>query len=172
MARTGRLSRQPIRRMMMLFPLGLLVTSVVFDFAYIATRRTGIAVVADWTIAAGVIAGLIATPVSWLSWPRIRTNTRAKAIAWWHGIGQALLLILFTGSWLLRLDFPQNYEAALMFSFAGVAVALVTGWLGTELLNGTDLPDGNDATPAASVTRIANGSKTSRRSGAELRSIR
>jgi uncharacterized membrane protein len=154
MALKVKLSRQPIRRVMMLFPLGLLVTSVVFDFGYIVTRRTVIAAVADWTIAAGVIAGLLAAPLSWLTWSGIRTNNRSRALAWWHGVGQALLLVLFASSWFLRLNFPQNYEAALMFSFAGVAVALVTGWLGTELLKSAGLPDSNDPKRRHSVTSL------------------
>jgi uncharacterized membrane protein len=169
MASKAKSSRQHIRRMVILLPIGLLVTSVVFDFAYIATRRIMIASVTDWMIAAGVLAGLIAAPFSWMTWYRIRSDTRAKSIALWHGIGQALLLILFTGSWLLRLDFPQSYEPALMFSFAGVAVALVTGWLGAELLNNADLRNADDLRPADSVTGLADGPN---RSAAELRSIR
>jgi uncharacterized membrane protein len=167
-----KLSGHPVRRVTMLLPLGLLVSSAVFDFAYIVTRRTGIAAGADWMIAAGVVAGLLAVPLSWLIWSGVPRGSRAKSIAWWHGIGQALLLLLFAASWLLRLDFPQNYEAALMFSFAGVAVALVTGWLGTELLNCTARRDDNNPKTSNSITEVMAGSKTSSRSSAELRSIR
>ena len=54
-----------------------------------------------------------------------------------HGGGNVVVLALFAGSWLLRLTEP-GYEAsglARALAIAGVLLALVTGWLGGELIN-------------------------------------
>ncbi len=53
-----------------------------------------------------------------------------------HGLGNLVFLVLFTVSWFLRRDQPTAPEAvALALSFAGVAVAAVSGWLGGELVD-------------------------------------
>jgi hypothetical protein len=41
------------------------------------------------------------------------------------------VLLLFIGSWLLRRDLPEQPEtAALVLSFAGAGISLITSWLG------------------------------------------
>jgi hypothetical protein len=48
-----------------------------------------------------------------------------------------VVVVLFTLSWLLRLGQP-GYEPgglAYLFSFGGLALAAVTGWLGGELVD-------------------------------------
>jgi uncharacterized membrane protein len=52
-----------------------------------------------------------------------------------HGAGNAVVSLLFLGSWLLRSprEFPD--ETALVLSFGGAALALLTAWLGGELVS-------------------------------------
>ena len=53
-----------------------------------------------------------------------------------HGIGNVIVVALFVISWLLRLS-SDGYEPGVLahiLSFAGIGLALVTGWLGGELV--------------------------------------
>ena len=70
-----------------------------------------------------------------MDWLGLPANTRAKRIGLWHGGGNLVVLILFAVSWWLRKPAPLDPGHALAFSFVGVAIALVSGWLGGELVD-------------------------------------
>ena len=126
----------PVHQMLVVFPLGLLATAVMFDLIYLAGGGTTMAVVSYWMIAAGIIGGLIAAPFGWLDWFGIPTGTRAKAIGLWHGVGNVVVLLLFASSWLIRRELPERPDViALTLSFMGAGLALITGWLGGELVD-------------------------------------
>ena len=126
----------PVHQMLVVFPLGLLATAVMFDLIYLAGGGTTMAVVSYWMIAAGIIGGLIAAPFGWLDWFGIPTGTRAKAIGLWHGVGNVVVLLLFASSWLIRRELPERADViALTLSFMGAGLALITGWLGGELVD-------------------------------------
>jgi len=94
------------------------------------------AVVSYWTTAAGIIGGLIAAPCGWIDWFAIPAGTRARSIGLWHGAGNVVVVLLFVASWFVRVDLPERPDAlALALSFTGAGLALVTGWLGGELVD-------------------------------------
>lgn len=118
------------------FPFGLLATAVIFDILHLITDSEELATVSYWMIAAGIIGGLVAAPFGTIDWTAIPKGTRAKRVGAVHGLGNAVVLVLFAISWLLRRDDPSAPEAlALGLSFAGFALAGVTGWLGGELVD-------------------------------------
>lgn len=118
------------------FPLGLLVTAVVFDVLYLVTDSGELATVAYWMIAAGIVGGLLASPFGTIDWLAIPAGTRAKRVGLLHGAGNYLLLVLFIVSWILRRGAPESPDAiALALGFAGLALAGLTGWLGGELVD-------------------------------------
>jgi uncharacterized membrane protein len=125
-----------IHPMLIVFPLGLLATAVIFDILYLITDRSGFTVAAGYTLAAGIIGGLIAGVFGLVDWLAIPAGTRAKRIGAWHGLGNVLVLALFAVSWLLRVNAGDwdPTAAALVLSFAGFIVAGVTGWMGGELV--------------------------------------
>jgi uncharacterized membrane protein len=123
----------PIHPMLIVFPLGLLSASVVFDIIDRLRDSGSWAQTASATMAAGVIGGLIAAPFGLLDWLKLPDGTRAKRIGLLHGSVNVVALVLFAISWLLRRDDPTT--AALVFALAGLAVAAVGGWLGGELVN-------------------------------------
>lgn len=128
----------PLHQMLIVFPLGLLVTSVVFDGVYyFGGRSPRWAEVSYWMIVAGLIGGVTAAVPGWVDWFSIPRGTRAKAIGLWHGIGNALGVIgLFGASWFLRRSSPTNPpNLALLLSLGGLMVGAVTGWLGGELVD-------------------------------------
>ena len=125
----------PVHQMLVVFPLGLLATAVVFDIIYLLSDIPVMAAVSYWMIAAGLVGGLLAAPFGLLDWLGIPDGTRAKRIGALHGGGNVLVLLLFASSFLLRdRDYaPQLGQIA--WAFAGAALALVTAWLGGELVD-------------------------------------
>jgi len=69
----------PVHQMLIVFPLGLLATAVIFDLIHIVVESSVTATVAYWIIAAGIIGGLIAAPFGWIDWFYIPSGTRAKS---------------------------------------------------------------------------------------------
>ncbi len=132
----AKLFGHPVHPMLIPFPLGLLVTSVAFDIVHLLTDNGKWAEVAHWMIAAGIVGGLAAAPPGWIDWFAIPPGTRAKAVGLWHGVGNLVVVGLFAVSWLVRRDAPRELDgSAFVLSLAGVALAVVTGWLGGELVD-------------------------------------
>jgi uncharacterized membrane protein len=135
----------PIHQMLIPFPFGLLATSVIFDVVYLVWGNPSMATVAYWMIIAGIIGGLAAAPFGLIDYLAIPRQTRARTVGLVHGVGNLFVLLLFAGSWLLRRDAPQAPDTlALVLSFAGFALAGLTGWLGGELVDrhGVGVDDG------------------------------
>lgn len=131
----AKLAGHAIHPMLVVFPLGLLATAVVFDVLYLATKTGTWAEVSFWMIAAGIIGGLAAALFGWIDWFAIPAGTRAKAIGLTHGLGNVVVVGLFAVSWYLR----NGHEIApgmpaIICGFAGAAIAVITGWMGGELV--------------------------------------
>lgn len=133
----AKLFGHPIHPILIVFPLGLLITAVIFDIVFFATGNRLFAEVAFWNIAAGVIGGLIAAIPGVIDWLAIPQGTRAKSIGLWHGLGNVVVLVLFAVSWLLRWNDPDTLTNILAFVVAvvGMLLGTVTGWLGGELVD-------------------------------------
>lgn len=126
----------PIHPVLVVFPLGLFVTAVVFDILYLSIGNLVFPSVSFYTIATGVVGGLLAAIFGFIDWLALPNNSRAKYIGGWHGIGNFVIVVMFAISWFLRggnADFVPN-SLALVLTFAGVAMALITGWIGGELV--------------------------------------
>jgi uncharacterized membrane protein len=147
----------PAHPMLIVFPLGLLATAVVFDIVYLATDRTGFPVAAGYAIGAGIIGGLLAAVFGLIDWLAIPGGTRAKRIGMLHGVGNVVVVVLFAVSWLLRAqaDGWVPNAGALVLSFAGVVLAGVTGWLGGELVDrlGVGIDDNAELNAPSSLSR-------------------
>lgn len=132
----AKLFGHPIHPMLIVFPLGLLATSLVFDILYLATENGRWADISFWMIASGIVGGLAAAVFGLVDFLAIPRHTRAKRVGAMHGIGNVFVMLLFVLSWLGRYDAPAAPETVpILLSFAGVGLALVTGWLGGELVD-------------------------------------
>jgi uncharacterized membrane protein len=126
----------PIHPMLIVFPLGLLAMAVIFDLLALGLSQGYWSEIAYWMIAAGVVTGLLAAPFGFIDWLAIPSGTRAKRIGAIHGLGNVLVVALFAASWLMRGAAPASPDSvALTLSFTAGGLALITGWLGGELVD-------------------------------------
>jgi len=146
----------PIHPMLIVFPLGLLATAVIFDIIALIRNTQFLFNAAYWMIAAGLIGGVISAVFGLIDWLAIPAGTRAKAIGLWHGAGNLVVVVLFAISWWLRGSAPDNPAGtALAFSFVAVVLALVTAWLGGELVDrlGVGVDEGANLNASNSLTK-------------------
>jgi len=153
-----------IHKMLIVFPLGLLATAVLFDIIYLFTKHGTWSDAAFHMIPVGIIGGLAAAVFGLIDWLGIPGDTRAKRVGALHGIGNVIVVLLFAVSWLLRRgNPPAPSSGALTFSFLGVLLALVTAWLGGELADrlGVGVDDGAHLNAPSSLSgRPAGASQT------------
>jgi uncharacterized membrane protein len=165
----------PIHQMLIVFPLGLLATAVIFDGIYLATDNRRWTEIAFWMIAAGIVGGLLAAVFGLIDWLAIPRNTRAKSIGLLHALANVLVLALFAASFWLRQGAPDSPSTiALTLSFIAFAVAALAAWLGGELVTrlGVGVDDGANLNAPNSLvqkhlkgidSRTENTSSTTRR---------
>ena len=145
----------PIHQMLIVFPLGLLATAVLFDVIWLVRHTSGWTASSYHMIIVGVISGLAAALFGFIDWTKIPAGTRAKRVGLWHGVGNVVVVLLFAASWFARRDHPTNPDTtALVLGFAGVALSLVTAWMGGELVDrlGIGVDEGAHADAPSSLS--------------------
>lgn len=133
----AKLLGHPIHQMVIVLPLGLLIAAWLADIALYFTGRAVLAEVAYWNMIGGIATGLFAAIFGLIDWLAVPLNTRAKRIGLWHASFNVLMLLLFTGSLLIRHNVAGHIPNTLAFVCATVAIGIgsVSGWLGGELVN-------------------------------------
>ena len=133
----AKLFGHPIHPMLIVFPLGLLVTAVVFDILLLATGRGLWRTLAFYDLAAGIIGGLLAAVPGFIDYLTLRGP--ARRIGTWHLVVNVLGLIVFAVSFLLRTQtgsqwVPVSSSLPQALSIVGAVVMGVGGWLGGHLV--------------------------------------
>ena len=132
----AKLFGHPIHQMLIVFPLGVLGMALFFDLIALAASRPALLQASFYMIAAGIIAGLLAAIFGLIDFLAIPGGTRAKRIGLLHGIGNVGVVALFAASWWLRRPAPRTAGVLpIVIAAVAVAIALVTGWLGGELVD-------------------------------------
>ena len=146
-----RLLGHPIHPMLVVFPLSLFSVAVPFDLVYLVTNDRVFAQVAFWDILVGVVGGLAAALFGLTDWLAIGGGTRAKRVGLIHGIGNVIIVLLFVWSLWLRVPEPAYAPDLLPFilGVVGIGLALVTAWLGAELVYRLRIGVDDDAHPDA-----------------------
>lgn len=123
-----------IHPILIVFPLGLLSTSIVFDILYLATDRSTWSTVSYWMIAAGLIGGAVAALFGLIDFLSIPSGTRAKSVGLTHGLVNLGAIAVFGVSFFVRMKTAEAGWFALILSLAGFLLAMLGGWLGGELV--------------------------------------
>jgi uncharacterized membrane protein len=146
--------------MLVVFPLGLLATAVIFDIVFIISDSPNWALVSYYMIGAGVVGGLAAALFGWLDWFAIPRGTRARRIGLWHGGLNVVVVGLFLLSWLLRRDTPATPPTeAIIAGLLGAAITFVSAWMGGELVDrlGVGVDDGAHLDAPSSLSGLPAG---------------
>ena len=117
-------------------PLGALIVATGLDVFHNFRPNETAAIAASWLLAIGILTGLLAALFGWIDWSGIPSNTRAKRVGLVHGIGNVLVLSLYALSLALRWEtraYPP--QSAMLLSIVALCGAVVTAWLGGELVS-------------------------------------
>ena len=144
-----------VHPILVMFPLALFATAVIFDALGWVTGNGRWLDASFRIIAAGIIGGMISALFGLIDFQAIPWNTRAKRIGMWHGLSAVGVVLLSVVSWLTRWPAPSNPDALpVMLSLAGALLMLVTGWLGGELVErlGVSVDEGANLNAPNSLT--------------------
>ena len=124
-----------IHPIMIVFPLGLLSTGVIFDILFLITGNAALANAAYWMMVSGIIGGGLAAVFGFIDWTGIPTGTRAKYVGLIHGGLNSGVLAIFAIVVYLRTGAadPTNWLATIL-GIIGFLMALAGGWFGGELV--------------------------------------
>ena len=133
----AKLLGHPIHQMLIVFPLGLLATAAIFDLLYVITNGIGWAHASYYLIPAGCLGGVLSAVFGLIDFVAIPKRTRARRVGTIHGIGNVFVLMMFWLSWFMRSPDASAPPPglAVILSMSGLGLALITGWLGGELVN-------------------------------------
>ena len=136
----------PVHPMLIVLPLGLFITAVVFDALYLWRGNATLAAVAYWNIGAGIAGGLLAAVFGLVDWLAIPSGTRAKRIGLLHGGTNVVVIVLFTLACLARTSAAGYLPTTTIFlvEMGALLLGSLAGWLGGELVNrlGVGVDDG------------------------------
>lgn len=156
----AKVAGHPVHPMLIVFPLGLLATAVIFDVIYLVTDVPRWTEMSYYMIGAGIIGGVAAAIPGWIDWFAIPNGTRAKRVGLIHGVGNVIVLGLFILSWLLRREQPVAPPTeAIVAALVGAGLAAFTGWLGGELVDrlGVGVDDGAHLDSPSSLSELPAG---------------
>lgn len=141
----------PVHPMLITFPIGLLVTAVLFDIADAVGGPRFLGEVAYWNIVVGLIGGVLAAVAGFFDLLAIPAGTRAKRIGIVHALVNLSVILLFVGVWAVRMAADERGAGGGLLAIEVVALGgLALGaWFGGELVDrlgvGVDPDAGLDA---------------------------
>ncbi len=156
----SKVAGHPLHPILIALPLGLLMTSLVFDARAKKRLDSTDGKVARALIGAGVLSGLVAAIPGIIDWLNVPDNSRAKSIGLVHGSGNVLALTLFALSWKKRRpNETQPDTSAVALSVLGAAILSLTGWLGGEMVYRLGIGVDPGANPDAPNSLLADASE-------------
>ncbi|MFG1915816.1 DUF2231 domain-containing protein [Micromonospora sp. NPDC048898] len=154
----------PVHPMLVMFPVALLATAVLFDVVDTVGGPDLLGEVAYWNITVGLIGGLLAAAAGSFDLLAIPTGTRAKRVGLLHAAANVAVILLFAAVWAVRLNADSRAAGGALVAIEVVAVGIlgISAWLGGELVDrlgvGVDRDAGLDAPsslrPQTSTQRI------------------
>ncbi|MEU4473842.1 DUF2231 domain-containing protein [Micromonospora sp. NPDC023888] len=141
----------PVHPMLVMFPVALLATAVLFDVIDTVGGPDLLGEVAYWNITVGLIGGLLAAAAGSFDLLAIPTGTRAKRVGLLHAAANVAVILLFAAVWVVRLNADSRAAGGALVAIEVVAVGIlgISAWLGGELVDrlgvGVDREAGLDA---------------------------
>jgi len=134
-ASTARIANHPIHPMLVPFPIACFVGALLTDLAYWRTAEMMWADFSAWLLFAGLVMGVLAAIAGLIDFLSNRL-VRALAPAWFHMIGNVVVLVLALFNSLVhsRDGWTSVVPAGLVLSALTVLVLLFTGWMGWTMV--------------------------------------
>ena len=139
MASRASLGGHPIHPMLIPFPIGLLVFSLIADIIFLwRGNPVWENYLAFYTLLGGIIGGAAAAVPGLIDWATL-TEPRTVTIANWHARVNIITLLIFIASFYLRTTGGASWIASMpmlpiVLSIIGVVGLSIAGWLGGELV--------------------------------------
>ena len=137
MASKASIMGHPVHPMLIPFPLALWVFSFIADVLYLL-RGDGVWMgLAKYTLAGGIIGGLLAAVPGLIDWLALKSSEVAS-IANWHARLNVIALVIFAVSLYLRTRYGApmvggSMTIPFLLSAVGVVLISLSGWLGGSL---------------------------------------
>ncbi|PWU43788.1 hypothetical protein DLE60_17265 [Micromonospora globispora] len=127
----------PVHPMLVMFPVALLVTAVIFDVVDTVGGPKFLGEVAYWNITVGLIGGLLAAAAGTFDLLALPAGTRAKRVGLTHAAANIAVILLFAAVWVVRLNADSRAAGGALIAIEVVAVAILglSAWLGGELVD-------------------------------------
>ncbi|GAB3154779.1 DUF2231 domain-containing protein [Micromonospora sonneratiae] len=127
----------PVHPMLVMFPVALFVTAVIFDAIDIFGGPRFLGDVAYWNIVVGLIGGVLAALAGAVDLRAIPSGTRAKRIGTTHALVNGCVILLFAGVWAVRMSADQRTAGTALLVIEVVALAGLglAAWFGGELVD-------------------------------------
>lgn len=127
----------PVHPMLVMFPVALLVTAVIFDVIDTVGGPKFLGEVAYWNITVGLIGGLLAAAAGTFDLLALPAGTRAKRVGLTHAAANIAVILLFAAVWVVRLNADSRAAGGALIAIEVVAVAILglSAWLGGELVD-------------------------------------
>jgi uncharacterized membrane protein len=125
----------PFHPMLVPFPIAFFVGTLGADLMFATSLDEFWFRGTEWLLGAGVILALIAALAGFIDLIG-SAAIRSISIAWWHFIGNLLMVMIEAFNWYRRYTLGPDavLNAGLYLSLLAVAIMLFTGWLGWELV--------------------------------------
>src|SRR5215831_11764026 len=132
---TAQIAGHPIHPMLVPFPIAFFTATLVCDLVYRQTSDIFWFTSTQYLLGAGVVMALVAALAGFTDFLG-DTRIRALTVAWGHMLGNLLMVLIQAYNWYHRYQLGAEavLPTGLALSLIGVAVMLVTGWLGWEMV--------------------------------------
>jgi uncharacterized membrane protein len=127
----------PIHPILVMFPLGLFATAVVFDAGNVLGGPALLGEVAYWTIGAAIVGGLLVALAGVVEVMFVRSDITAKRAGVMQGLANFGVLLMFTVILLVRIGSTDRTAGGglLVVELLALVAAVIGAWYGGELVN-------------------------------------
>jgi uncharacterized membrane protein len=133
MSTPARIAKHPLHAMLVVFPIGLWIFSLISDFIFLARGAAVWNDVAFYTMAGGLVGALFAAVPGLFDMFSL-SDPKAGKIAWIHMILNLIAVGIFALNFYLRIGNIVGAPLPISLSVTGVLFIAISGWLGGELV--------------------------------------
>jgi uncharacterized membrane protein len=132
---TAKIFGHPFHPMLVPFPIAFFAGTLAADLAFAGSSDAFWYRATLWLLGAGIVMALLAAVAGFIDLLG-DAAIRALTVVWWHFIGNLILVLVEALNWYRRFTIGQDaiLNSGLYLSIIAVAIMLVTGWLGWEMV--------------------------------------